>query len=195
MAVNPNYRSGVLYNNSFEEKVQKSNVSKPTDFAQNSETPKPKEFASKEFAHATRATAMAQILIGSDLKPNMTQRDYVNRLIKQGKIPNKHFFIDGYWVVELNAEGERIKEVRFFDDGNIGCSFYNPKTQKRYKTLETLDGKLHISYNDAVTGEPLLDESYLQDGSLERNAFYKKTPEGEKSINGKYQIYGIEGAS
>lgn len=199
MTVNPNYCSGIITNNSIEEKIEKSNASKPIGFGQNSEASKPKELASKEAVQGTRAMVMAQILVGSDLKPNTTQKEYINRLIKQGKIPNKHFFIEkddcGYacHVIEVNSNGEKIKEVRFFDGGNIGCSFYNPKTQKRYKSLETLDGKLHISYNDVITGEPLCDELYRPDGSLERNAFYKKTPKGETSINGEYQIYGIEG--
>lgn len=192
MAVNPNYRSGILYNNSFEEKVEKSNVSKPIDFVQNSEAPKTKELASKEFAHATRATAMAQILVGSDLKPNITQREYVNKLIKQGLIPNKHFFIKNYdygsgsYIIEVNNDGEKIKEIRFGaedNEGGVACSFYNPKTQQRYKAIETLNGELHISINDPQTGEPLLDEKYRPDGSLEFCAVYKKCEKLDPSID------------
>lgn len=65
MAVNTNYRSGILNNNTFEEKVEKSNISKPINSAQNSEIPRSKDLASKELAYATRATAMAQAFMGN----------------------------------------------------------------------------------------------------------------------------------
>lgn len=69
MAINPNY-SSILYNKSIEGKIEKSNTSKPIGFGQNCETSEQKELASKEAASATRAAAMAQILVGSTLKPN-----------------------------------------------------------------------------------------------------------------------------
>lgn len=156
------------------------------------------ELVSKNYADASRSMAMAQILYGAEIKPNTTQKEYVDNLIKKGKIPNKDFFIKKLenrsktYVSEVNKKGERIKEVSFFDDGNIGCKFYNPSNQKPYKALETLDGKLHISYNETTTGDPVCDEVYRSDGSLERNAFYKKTPKGETSPNGDYIISGIE---
>lgn len=156
------------------------------------------ELASKDYADATRAMAMAQILSGSDIKPKMTQNEYVDKLMKKGKIPNKDFYIKNLentsntYVLEVNKKGERIKEVHFFEDGNIGCKFYNPQNQKIYKALETLDGKLHISYNEVLTGEPLCDELYSPDGTLETNTFYKKTPKGETSVNGDYIISGIK---
>lgn len=153
------------------------------------------EIVSKEYADATKATAMAQIMSGVDLKAGMTYMDYVDKLMKQGKIPTKDFNVKTTeaglnYVEELNQKGEKIKEVAFFEDG-IGCKFYNPKNQKVYKTLESHNGKLYISNNNVDTGEPVLDELYNSDGSLESNAFYKKCEKGETSINGDYKITGI----
>ena len=172
-----------------------------SDPIQEKEMVQQEEFASKEGALATRATGMAQLLMGNGIRLNMTQRNYVNNLIKQGKIPNKHFYVKNQnngslpIVTEVNSKGERIKEVLFYKDGNIGCSFYNPNTQERYKALETSEGKLHISNNNSLTGEPLSDEVYRRDGSLEDTAFYKKTPEGQISANGDYVISSLDGSS
>lgn len=156
------------------------------------------EIASKECSYATRSMAMAQILVGSEIKPNMTQTDYINNLIKQGKIPDKHFYIKANdlgnknIVVELNSKGLRTKEVTFYENNEIGCIFYNPQTQKKYKAIQTSEGKLHISYDDPTTGDPVCDEIYRSDGSLERNAFYKKIPNAEIPNETDYHVSGID---
>ena len=173
-----------------------SAISNP--LSSNKEQKQQKELASNECAQGTRATAMAQILIGTDIKPGTTQKEYIDKLIKQGKIPNKDFYIankdfgSSSHIIEVNNKGKRIKEVRFYDDGKIACNFINPKTQKTYKSIETFENKLLVANNDPITEEPLLDEVYKTDGSLESNAFYKKTPNGETSVNGKYQITGVD---
>lgn len=153
------------------------------------------EIVGKNYADATKSIAMAQILVGNDIKPNMNYMDYVDKLMKQGKCPIKDFIVKttekSFVITELNPNGNKTKEISFFDDGNIGCKLYNPKTQKVYKTLETLNGKLHIAYNDK-SGKPVLDEVYRSDGSLERNAVYKKCEKSETSVNGNYNITGIE---
>lgn len=175
-------------------------MSNPVGFGQSPDTAHPKELASKELAQATRAQAMAQIMIGSNLKYNSTAQEYVNQLMKKGKVPDKDFRVeknDRYTsVVELNADGKRIREVRLeHKDDRVGttCCFYNPENQVGYKALSmTPYGELGISYNDSKSGESLVDEHYRSDGSLKYYDVYKKLPEGQTGINGKYDIYGIE---
>lgn len=200
MAVNPNYYSGVVCNSPVISSSKSSHMSNPVGFGQSPDTAQPKELASKELAQATRAQAMAQIMIGSNLKYNSTTQEYVDQLIKKGKVPDKDFRVeknDRYTsVVELNADGKRIREVRLeHKDDRCGtaCIYYNPENGVKYKAIAmSPDGKMHVSYDDTKTGEPLIDERYHQDGSLELNAIYKKLPEGQTGINGKYDIYGVE---
>jgi hypothetical protein len=200
MTVNSNYCSGFIYNNPVGSKIEKSNVSSPIGFGQGVEKPQATELASKELAYASKATAMAQIMIGSNLKYNSTAEEYVNQLIKKGKVPNKDFIVEKKAectsVTELNADGKKIKEVRLENkDDRVGatCIFYNPENQVKYKAVQlTPYGEFAISLDDPKTGEPLIDELYRSDGSLKSNAYYKKLPEGQTSINGKYDIYGIE---
>jgi len=175
--VNPIVTSLNSYKPTFSGDIDKSHVLQISTAKENEQSA---EVISKNYADATRAMAMAQILSGTHIKPNMTQKEYVEKLIKSGKIINKDFYVNGNVsgalnvVFEVNEKGERVKEISFFDGGDIGCKFYNPSTQKVYKSLETLDGKLHVSYNQGETEEPLLDELYSQDGSLKSHYFYKK---------------------
>lgn len=200
MAVNPNYYSGVVCNNPAISSNKSSHMSNPVGFGQSLDTAQPKELASKELAQATRAQAMAQIMIGSNLKYNSMAQEYVDQLIKKGKVPDKDFIVEKKpeftSVVELNADGKKVKEVRLeHKDDRCGtaCIYYNPENGVKYKAIAmSPDGKMHVSYDDTKTGEPLIDERYYSDGSLELNAIYKKLPEGQTGINGKYDIYGIE---
>lgn len=200
MAVNPNYYSGVVCNSPATGSIKSFRASNPVGFGQSPDAAQPKELASKELAQATRATALAQIMMGSNLKYNSTAQEYVNQLIKKGKVPDKDFKVEKNEkytsVVELNADGKKVKEVRLeHKDDRCGtaCIFYNPENGVKYKAIAmSPDGKMHVSYDDTKTGEPLIDERYYTDGTLELNAIYKKLPEGQTGINGKYDIYGIE---
>lgn len=162
------------------------------------------EIVSRQYADATKSAAMAQILTDSDIKPGITPVEYVNSLIKKGKIQDKDFCVvkgesdsigkDTTTVIELNKKGQKIKDVIFWSDvqgGGLGVRLYSPSTQKIYKALELNNGKLEVLYND-TKGEPVLDEVYKGDGKLERNAIYQKCEKGETSINGDYKITGIE---
>lgn len=200
MAVNPNYYSGVVCNNPAISSSKSSHVSNPVGFGQSPDMAQPKELASKELAQATRAQAMAQIMIGSNIKYNSTAQEYVNQLIKKGKVPDKDFIVEKKpeftSIVELNAEGKKVKEVRLeHKDDRCGtaCIYYNPENGVKYKAVAlTPYGEFAISLDDPKTGEPLVDEMYRSDGSLKDYAIYKKLPEGQTGINGKYDIYGIE---
>jgi len=166
----------------------------------NDDTGQMQELASKELSTASKATAMAQIMTGSRLKYDTTRNEYVAQLLKQGKIPNKHFQVeDGEKfasVKEINSKGQRIKEVHFPNiapERGVSCAFYNPNTQQKYKAIEyTTDGGFSVALNNPTTGEPIADELYRSDGSLADYVVYDKCEKGETSVNGKYKISGIE---
>lgn len=163
-----------------------------------------RELASKECAYATRATAMAQILTGNNLKYTTTPKEYVDGLIKQGKIPNKHFYIQDEnmyeepckfaSVVELNSDGERIKETCFCRDNKYSGSwvsqrFFNPKYDQEYKCVTyQKDGGISIQNYNTI-GECLMDSYvYRADGSLEYYENYV-TDEGVHLSKGRKETY------
>jgi len=171
-----------------------------------------RELASKECAYATRATAMAQILTGSNLKYTTTPPEYVNALIKQGRIPDKHFYVteapmrDNLCkvtrVVELNSDGERIKETCFCRDNKYSGSwveqtFYNPKYDHSYKSVTyNQDGGIAI-HNYNVIADKIADAYvYRPDGSLEYHENYESN-EGVHISKGKkvtnYDLKDAEG--
>lgn len=200
MAVNSNYYSGVVSSGAVSSSIKSSYMSNPVGFGQNPEMAQPNELASKELAQATKATAMAQIIMGSDLKYNSTAGEYINQLIKKGKVSGKDFIVEKKdeftSVTELNADGKRIKEVRLEHKDNrcgTACIFYNPENGMKYKAVALNPyGEFAISFDDPKSGEPLVDEIYRSDGSLKYYDVYKKLPEGQTGINGKYDIYGLE---
>jgi hypothetical protein len=158
------------------------------------------ELVSKDYANATKATAMAQILMDNDIKPNMTYTEYIDKLMKRGKIQNKDFKVttvaESFVIEELNQKGQVIKETIFADEkhnNDIIVKLRNPNNQKVYKAFEyTSDGNLVVAYNNPITGGPLLDEAYNADGSLKNYAMYRKCNKGETSINGDYIISGVD---
>lgn len=175
--------------------------SKPNDFDKVKEFREDRALMSKELGYATKATAMAQVLMGSNLKFTTTPKEYINSLIKQGKIPNKHFYTgeseNSEWVTELNSEGEKTKEVRFFKGYEdlppwVGCVFYNPKTQHEYKSIEfKQDGGVSISHEDPKSGRPIRIEKYRPDGSIERIRNCEKMEDTNISKGGKINKHKI----
>ena len=176
-------------------------MSKPDDFEKVQEFRHQREVMSKECAYATRATAMAQVLMGNNLKFTTTPDEYVAQLTKQGKIPDKHFYIvdskTSTGVVELNSDGEKTKEVTFFKGYDnlppwVGCKFYNPKTQNEYKSIEYhQDGGVQISNGNPITGAPTNIQMYRPDGSLEYNRDIEKDSETHISKGGKLTTYKL----
>lgn len=169
-----------------------------------------RELASKECAYATRATAMAQVLTGSNLKYTTTPKEYTDGLIKQGKIPNKHFYVEEDTVyeepckvtrvVELNTDGERMKETVFCRDNKYSGSwveqyFYNPKYGHEYKSVTyKKDGGVQINNSNAVTGRIIDANVYRPDGSLEYYENYE-TNEGVHLSKGRKEThYDLEDA-
>lgn len=163
-----------------------------------------RELASKECAYATKATAMAQVLTGSNLKFTTTPKEYTDGLIKQGKIPNKHFYVEEDTVyeepckvtrvMELNSDGERIKETCFCRDNKYSGSwteqtFYNPKYGHSYKSITyKKDGGMYIHNYNAVTDRLMDLNVYRPDGSLEYYENYE-TNEGVHLSKGRKETH------
>lgn len=163
-----------------------------------------RELASKECAYATRATAMAQILTGSNLKYTTTPKEYVDGLIKQGKIPNKHFYVQDDTVaeapckvtrvVELNSDGERMKETVFCRDNKYSGSwteqyFYNPKYDHEYKSVTyEKDGGISLQNYDVLGGIIIDTHVYRADGSLEYYENYQ-TDKGVHLSKGRKETH------
>lgn len=139
------------------------------------------EIVDKNYADATKSLAMAQILVGNDFKPNMTQEEYVNSLIKKGKVQNKDFFIEEYplnsygksstWIKELNPKGQRTKETIFWSEPEgrgTEIRLYDPNTQEVYKAIGIQNGKVNVTYNDT----PFINEFYKKNAELEQSAIY-----------------------
>jgi len=167
-----------------------------------------RELASKECAYATKATAMAQILTGNSLKYSTTPEEYSNDLIKQGKLPNKNFYVtpsedekgNGTYtkITELNSEGEKVKETVFVRDNKYSGSwneqyFYNPKYCERpYKGIAyKKDGSVVMNNSNVATNKPTDSYSYRPDGSLEYYHDYKNDKGTHISKDGKITSYDL----
>ena len=103
-----------------------------------------KDFASKPYAACTRANALAQIHSGNILRADMTPKEYINLLIKQGQVPDKHFKYHqtdtGYEISEINSNKEVTKKVIFnkpeYDsDTPVICKYYTPDTGRQFKEV------------------------------------------------------------
>lgn len=127
-----------------------------------------KEFVSNEYANFSKAIAMAQVLIGNDYKPGMTQKEYVENLVKKGKILNKDFFVseNPSSIEELNKKGQKIKETFFLPEEkgkSVVVKLYNPNTQKVYKFIDyTPNEYLTVEHNNPNTEKLILKENYTK---------------------------------
>lgn len=147
-----------------------------------------RELASKECAYATKATAMAQILTGNDFKYTTSPEEYVNKLIKQGKIPDKDFKVDNtllndgsptWSITEFNSEGKKVKKAHFCRYNNHlnswnSLSYYNPKYDCPYKTIHySQNGGVDLWNYDVINEKSNDAYFYRPDGSLEYYRDYK----------------------
>ncbi len=124
-----------------------------------------KDFASKPYAACTRAGAMAQIHTGNVLRADMTPKEYINLLIRQGQVPDKHFKYNqtdtGYEISEINSYKEVTKRVIFnkpeYDsDVPVVCKYYTPDSGRQFKEVRyRADGKIETN----VDYEDVFDES------------------------------------
>lgn len=119
-----------------------------------------KDFASVPYAQCTRANAFAQIRENNVLRADMTPKEYINILIKQGQVPNKHFYYrqtdTGCEINEINSHKELTKQVIFnkpdFDpEVPIICKYYTPETNRQFREVQyRADGEVKVinSYED-----------------------------------------------
>lgn len=201
MIVFGNYNSGIAQTNGVQKKPETSEVLIPNDSKKIDELKHQRELMSKECAYATKATAMAQVLMGTKLKFTTTPDEYNAQLIKQGKIPNKDFYVQKDEIatsfVELNSDGEKTKEVSFlkWSDGQsrVDCKFYNPKTQKEYKSVEYhQDGGVFITNGNPLSGRLTTSDKYRSDGSLEYHRDMDKMTDTHVSKGGKITTFSLE---
>lgn len=124
-----------------------------------------KDFASKPYADCTRANALAKIHSNNVLRADMTPKEYINLLIKQGQIPEKHFKYqkteNGYEISEINSYKEVTKKVIFnrpeYDSElPVICKYYTPDTGRQFKEVQYYsDGRVETK----TDYEDIFDES------------------------------------
>ena len=104
-----------------------------------------KDFASKPYAACTRSNAMAAINCGTILRADMTPKEYINLLIRQGQVPDKHFTYketdSGYEINELNSHKETTKKVIFNNQETnskipIICKYFTPDSGRQFKEIQ-----------------------------------------------------------
>lgn len=122
-----------------------------------------KDFASKPYAACTRANAMARIHTGNVLRADMTPKEYINILIKQGQVPDKHFKYrqheNYYEISEINSYNEVTKRVHFnkpeYDSETpVVCKYYTPETGRQFKEVRyRADGEIETKtdYEDVFS--------------------------------------------
>lgn len=129
-----------------------------------------KDFASKPYAACTRANAMAKIHSGNVLRADMTPKEYINLLIRQGQVPDKHFKYQqtdtGYEISEINSFKEVTKKVVFnkpeYDsDTPVVCKYYTPDTGRAFKEVRyRADGEVEtkVEYEDFFDESDTIEE-------------------------------------
>ena len=131
-----------------------------------------KDFTSVPLAQCSRANAFAHIRENNNLRANMTPKEYINILLRQGQVPNKHFSYSqtdtGYEIAENNSYKEVTKRVVFnkpeYDkEIPIVCKYYTPETGRQFKEVryhsdgktETLTNYEDLAINDEQAQEQL----------------------------------------
>ena len=93
-----------------------------------------KDFASQAYSTSVSSNAQANIRRLNNLRPDISLREYINILIKQGQVPEKHFKYrksdENEIITELNSNKDIVKQVIF--DSNpessipVTSKYYNP---------------------------------------------------------------------
>ena len=113
-----------------------------------------KDFASRPYSDSTRSQAFAKINASNKLRADMTPKEYINLLIKQGQVPDKHFKYQqtdmGYEIAEINSYKEVTKRVIFnkpeYDkEVPVICKYYTPETGRQFKEVRyRSDGEVQV---------------------------------------------------
>ena len=101
-----------------------------------------KDFASQAYSTCVSSNAQANIRQLNNLRADLTSREYINILIKQGQVPEKHFKYrkedDKEYVTEFNGNKETVKQVIFNSSGlepPVISRYYNPDTGMVFKEV------------------------------------------------------------
>lgn len=117
-----------------------------------------KDFTSQAYSACMYSKAQANIRQLNNLRPDMTAKEYINILIKQGQVPEKHFKYqktdENEIITELNSYRDIVKRV-FFNPSDentpVVSKYYNPDTGEIFKeVLYHSDGRVEtkIVYAD-----------------------------------------------
>lgn len=131
-----------------------------------------KDFASKTYSSSVCANAQANIRQLNYLRPDITSREYINILIKQGQVPEKHFKYQKYdtreIITELNSNKDIVKQVIFDSDtGNsvpVTSRYFNPDTGIVVKEVQYhKNGKVDTKtfYDDMEKSDDVLNYSQV----------------------------------
>ena len=121
-----------------------------------------KDFASQAYSAGVSSNAQANIRQLNHLRHDITSREYINILIKQGQVPEKHFKYQQNGtkeiVTELNSNKDIVKQVIF--DSDVGAIV---PVMSRY-------------YNPDI-GLVVKEVQYYKDGNIKTNSFNNFEPE------------------
>ena len=105
-----------------------------------------KDFASQTYSTCVTSNAQANIRQLNCLRPDMTSREYINILIKQGQVPEKHFKYQKYdtreVITELNGNKDIVKQVIFDNVAEseipVSSRYFNPDTGIVVKEVQSI---------------------------------------------------------
>lgn len=136
------------------------------------------EMVSKEYGNASKAVAMAQIMIGEKITNKTTPEEYIAKLIKQGKQIDKDFKVDNdsehsTFIDILSPKGQIVKSLQFskFNYGadsspkySVSVRYINPNSNEAYKRVYLdWDGEVVLDNNDPLTGDMVSSERFDKD--------------------------------
>lgn len=121
-----------------------------------------KNFASQAYSASVSSNAQANIRQLNRLRHDITSREYINILIKQGQVPEKHFKYQQNntkeIVTELNSSKDIVKQVIFDNDTEavipVISRYYNPDTGLVVKEVQYYkDGNIKTKNFDNFKSE------------------------------------------
>lgn len=147
-----------------------------------------KDFASPAYSSCMYSKAQVNIRQLNNLRPDMTAKEYINILIKQGQIPEKHFKYqnneDGEIITELNSNRDVVKRVIFNaadEKTPVISRYYNPDSGEMVKEVKyRLDGETEIKNLCPSIDELLCDEEKTETPQIQEYAY---VPIKRRSVN------------
>jgi len=120
-----------------------------------------KDFASQAYSSCIYSKAQVNIRQLNNLRSDMTAKEYINILIKQGQVPEKHFKYqktdDSEIITELNSNKDVVKRVIFNSDDSetpVVSRYYNPESGEIFKIVKyNSDGQIDVKTYMEPIGE------------------------------------------